>query len=143
IPLFKAPELGEKLEGTPFFRDPKRVVPHNLFVHLAQIREEAKKDAGITPEVEIHPFPFANPPETGPLRTINLPYTGAAASVMWRFDEGASNWRRTMGGAPHVDGLNGEQITADNVVIQYAKIFTATNVEPDAAGKPVLDADIH
>jgi hypothetical protein len=142
IPLFKAPELGERLEGTPYYREPRRVVPHNLFVHLNLIREEAKKDAGITPEVEIRPFPFADPPETGPLRTVNLPYTGPAATVIWRYDEGAGNWKRTMGGAPHVDALDNQQVTADTIVIQYARLFTASNVEPDPAGNPVLDADI-
>jgi hypothetical protein len=141
VPLFKAPELGEKLDGTPYFRDPKRVVPHNLFVHISQVREDAKKDPGIEPEVEIRPFPFASPPETGPLRTINMPYVPMAA-VVWRYDEGANTWKRTMANQPHVDGLTGQQITAENVVIQYAKIFTASNVEPDPAGNPVLDADI-
>ena len=141
IPLFKAPELGEKLEGTAYYRDPKREVPHNLFVHLQSIRDEAKKDPGISPEVEIRPFNFQAPPETGPIRTINMPYV-PMASVVWRYDEGAGNWKRTMSGAPHVDAGTGQQITTDNIVIQYAKLFTATNVEPDPAGNPVLDADI-
>ena len=43
-----------------------------------------------------------------------------------------------MAGGPHVDALNGQQIAVENVLIQYAQIFTG-NVEPDAAGNPVLD----
>ena len=34
----------------------------------------------------------------------------------------------------HVEGLNGQQIAVENVMIQYAQIFTAQGVEPDAAG---------
>jgi hypothetical protein len=64
------------------------------------------------------------------------------AAVMWRYDEAANNWKRSMANQPHVDGLDGQQITTDNVVLQYAKIFTAQGVEPDPAGNPVLDADI-
>jgi len=142
VPIFKAPELGEKLEGTPYFRDPKRAVPHNLFVHLQGIRDLAAQDSGIAPEVPIQPFPFASPPDQlGPIRTISLPYVPMAA-VVWRYDEETNVWKRFMSGAPHVDGLDGRQITATNVVVQYARIFVASNVEPDPAGNPVLDADI-
>ena len=38
-----------------------------------------------------------------------------------------------------MEGLNGQQIAVENVMIQYAQIFTAQGVEPDAAGNPVLD----
>ncbi len=142
IPLFKAPELGERLEGTPYFRDPARPVPHNLFVRIAQVREEARKDPQIAPEVEIRPFPFHDPPaEVGPLRTLTMPYIPAAA-VTWKYDEGAGAWKRTMAGAPHVDALDRQQIQVENVAIQYVNLFTARNVEPDSAGNPVLDAEL-
>ena len=44
-----------------------------------------------------------------------------------------------MAGRPHVDALDNKQIEAENVVIQYAEIFTAQNVEPDSACNQVLD----
>ncbi len=139
IPLFKAPELGERLEGTPYLRDTRGVAPHNLFVRIAAVRDAARREPGIPPEVEIHPFPFRDPPpETGPLRNVSLPYVPAAA-VTWRYDAEAGVWKRVMAGAPHVDALNGRQIQVENVVVQYAQIFTARNVEPDSAGNPVLD----
>ena len=140
VPLFKAPELGERLEGTPYFRDPNRIVPHNLFVRVAGVREAAAKDANLAKEVEIHPFPFAEAPaEAGPLRAVSLPYTGAAAAVTWHYDTDANVWRRIMGGQNHVDALDKQQIQADNVLLQYANIFTTRNAEPDSAGNPVLD----
>ncbi|MBI3971502.1 MAG: DUF3048 domain-containing protein [Chloroflexi bacterium] len=139
IPLFKAPELGEPLEGTPFARDPRRPIPHNMFVSVPKVREAAGKDPGLAPDVEIRPLPFHDPPaELGSVRRINMPYVPAAA-VSWIYDEGANAWKRSMAGVPHVDALNGQQIQADNVVVQYAQIFTAANVEPDSAGNPVLD----
>jgi hypothetical protein len=138
IPAFKAPELGEKLEGTPYFRDNARPIPHNMFARIQEVRGIAAQDPQIPKEVLIKPFNFGDPPATGPLRTISMPYVPEAA-VTWRYDEGANVWKRTMAGRPHVDALNNQQIQAENVVVQYAQIFTAQNVEPDAAGNPVLD----
>jgi hypothetical protein len=145
IPLFKAPELGEPLQGTPYQRDPRRPVPHNLFLAPTQLRRAAGAEPGIAPVVEIRPFPFGDPPtQPGPLRSIAVPYAPPGPAnlqfaVTWRFDAGAGTWKRTMGGAPHVDAIDGRQIEVENVLVQYAQIFTALNVEPDSAGNPVLD----
>ena len=138
VPAFKAPELGERLEGTPYSRDNGRPIPHNMFARIAGVREAAAGDPILGKEVEIRPFPFADPPETGPLRTITCPYVPQAA-VRWSYDTGSNTWKRTMAGAPHNDALNNQQIGVENVVLQYAQIFTAQGVEPDAAGNPVLD----
>ena len=140
VPAFKAPELAERIDGTAYTRDNSRPIPHNLFVEIDVIRQEAAKDPILSKEVEIRPFPFTDPPkDVGPLRQINMPYIPDAA-VVWRYDEGSSTWKRNMAGQPHVDPIDNQQITAENIVIQYAEIFTAQNVEPDAAGNPVLDA---
>ena len=61
-------------------------------------------------------------------------------AVTWQYDAEAGVWQRLMGGAPHVDALSGRPIQVENVLVQYAEIFTAQNVEPDSAGNPVLDA---
>jgi hypothetical protein len=139
IPLFKAPELGERLDGTPYLRDPRRPVPHNLFVKISQVREAAARDPAIAPEVEIKPFPFQEPPpETGPLRNLTVPYTSPIVAVNWHFEPDTGLWKRVMAGAPHVDALNGQQIAVENVLLQFAEVMPA-NVEPDAAGNPVMD----
>ena len=145
IPLFKAPELGERLEGTPYARDPGRPVPHNLFVRIAEVRAAARGVPGVAPEAEIRPFPFQPPPAAGPLRTLSVPYrppgpANLRFAVTWQYDAEAGVWQRLMGGAPHVDALSGRPIQVENVLVQYAEIFTARNVEPDSAGNPVLDA---
>jgi hypothetical protein len=138
IPLFKAPELGDRLDGTAYFRDPRRPVPHNLFVHIDRVREAALQEPGIPPDVEIHPFPFREaPPEAGPLRTLAVAYPPPVA-VTWRFEPETSIWKRSMSGGPHVDALNGQQIGVENILLQYAQVSPA-NVEPDAAGNPVQD----
>jgi hypothetical protein len=139
IPLFKAPELGERLEGTAYWRDSRRPPPYNLFVRVGGIRQAALREGGIAPEVEIHPFPFQEPPpEPGPLRAVNLPYIPAAA-VTWRYDPEAQVWKRMMARAAHVDATTGLQLQVENVLIQYAQIYAAQHVEPDAAGTPALD----
>ncbi|MGI8424307.1 MAG: DUF3048 domain-containing protein [Chloroflexota bacterium] len=138
VAAFKAPELGERLESTPYSRDNGRPIPHNMFVRVAGVREAAAADPILGREVEIRPFPFIDAPETGPLRTLSMPYVPQAA-VTWRYDTASHTWKRTMAGSAHVDAGNNQQIGVENVVIQYAQIFTAQGVEPDAAGNPVLD----
>ena len=138
VPAFKAPELGERLDGTPYVRDNARPIPNNMFARVQAVRDAAAGDPLISKEVFIQPFHFSDPPETGPLRILSMPYVPAAA-VTWRFDSASNTWKRTMAGAAHVDALNNQQIQAENVAIQYAQIFTAQNVEPDSAGNPVLD----
>jgi hypothetical protein len=142
IPAFKAPELGERLDATPYFRDPGRPIPHNMFVRIAGVREAAGKEPGLAKEVEIRMFPFHDPPtEVGPLRVLNMPYIPDAA-VSWRYDPAINAWRRIMAGRNHVDALTNQQIQAENVLLQYASIFTAGNVEPDSGGNPVLDTEL-
>jgi hypothetical protein len=139
IPLFKAPELGQPLDGTPYRRAARRAAPHNLYVKIAAVREAAGQDPGIAPEVAIRPFSFREPaPETGPLRSISMPYIPSCA-VSWRYDADGNVWKRWMASAPHVDALNGQQLQAENVVVQYAEHVLA-NVEPDSVGNPVYDA---
>jgi hypothetical protein len=138
VAAFKAPELGERLEGTPYSRDNGRPIPHNMFARISAVREAAASDPILGREVEIRPFPFTDPPETGGLRTIACPYV-PQATVRWSYDTGSSTWKRVMAGQPHVDASNREQIAVENVVFQYAQIFTAQGVEPDAGGNPVLD----
>jgi hypothetical protein len=139
VPAIKAPELGERLDGTPYFRDPNRAIPHNMFVRVEQVRAEAAKNPSIPPEVHHQTFPFQPPPgDLGDVRVLHLPYVGVAA-VTWRYDPQTNAWRRFMAGVPHVDAITGQQIQAANVVVQYARIFTATNVETDSGGNPVLD----
>jgi hypothetical protein len=145
IPLFKAPELGQRLDGTPYFRDTRRPVPHNLFVRIGEIRDASSRDTAIAPEVEIRPFPFHDPPsQPGPLRMLTLPYRPPGPvtvqfAVTWRYDLESGSWKRLMAAVPHVDPLAGRQIQVENVLIQYAEISTARDVEPDSAGNPVLD----
>jgi hypothetical protein len=145
IPLFKAPELGERLDGTPFFRDPSRTVPHNMFVRVPEVRVEASRTPGIESEVEIRGLPFQpEPGEPGPIRLITMPYVVPGAlswqyGVTWRFDEPTGTWKRMMAGAPHVDALSGEQIAVQNVLLQFAETSGATHVERDAAGNVALD----
>ena len=138
VAAFKAPELGERLEGTPYARDNGRPIPHNMFARISGIREAAASDPILGKEVEIRPFPFSDPPEVGPLRTLTMPYVPQAA-VRWAYDTASNTWKRTMAGAAHVDAGTNQQIAVENVVLQYAQIFTAQGVEPDAAGNPVLD----
>ena len=114
FPLLKAPELGERLDGTPYSRDGRRPVPHNLFVKVSDVREAARREPGNAEEVEIRPFPFHEGPlESGPLRapesavrprrrrhlalTTRSPASGAArwaARPTWTDSTGSrSRWR--------------------------------------------------
>lgn len=140
VPLFKAPELAEPLAGSPYTRDRSRPIPHNLFVEIAKVREAAAQQ-GHPAEMPVRAYRFSDPgPEPGPLRSVNLPY--GPSPVSWRFDPASGQQRRVMSGAPHVEGLTGQQLAVENVIVLFARIFAAGNVEPDSAGNPVLDTEL-
>ena len=131
FPLLKAPELGERLDGTPYSRDGRARCPQPLRQGVGRPRGGApgagERRGGGDPAL---PLPRGTARGRA-LRALNLPYVPVAVS--WRYDPS-----RASGGvpwpAPHVEGLNGQQIAVENVMIQYAQIFTAQGVEPDAPG---------
>ncbi|NLG51946.1 MAG: DUF3048 domain-containing protein [Chloroflexi bacterium] len=77
------------------------------------------------------------PPEGQPATSIRIPYPSLSV-VDWKYDEESGKYLRYVRGASHNEGLTGEQIAADNVIILYA-VHEATNIIEDSLGGRAID----
>jgi len=132
--LYRTPDLdGQVLEAVlhpyGFYRDPNIPVPHNLFANTDRIWQYLTKKG-----LNGRPNPpggwvFGNDlPEDAPTASsIYIPYP--VLKVRWDYDQASGKWQRWLGGQPHIDKGTGEQLTADNIVLIYAKHVTTLIVE--------------
>jgi hypothetical protein len=67
---------------------------------------------------------------------VHIPYPRRAA-VEFEYDAEQGLYRRVVQGEPHIDALNGQQLTAANVIVHYA-IYEETDVL-DVNGVPTLN----
>ncbi|MEA4883476.1 MAG: DUF3048 domain-containing protein [Clostridia bacterium] len=120
IARLKYPAINEMRNGVAFFRDPSRRMPHNLFAKPKALAEQARK-LGIRTDFAESGFEFAKAPvrmkDHASKATIKYP---AGYLVRWEYDPSSNRCLRFMGGQPHTDPDSQAQISAANVIIQYA-----------------------
>jgi hypothetical protein len=75
-------------------------------------------------------------PEGEPATYVHIPYPRRAL-VEYRYDPEQHLYKRFTQGEPHMDALNGEQLTAANVVVHYA-VYEETDVV-DVLGAPTFN----
>ncbi|MBN2823226.1 MAG: DUF3048 domain-containing protein [Coriobacteriia bacterium] len=105
----------------PFYRGTDRARPHNLYVVLEKVREEAEK-RGMTTTQTVNGLAFdqrAIEASTA-VTEISIPFS-SANSVVWTYDAASGRYLRVNNGAKHTDNGTGEQISARNVVVIWAK----------------------
>jgi hypothetical protein len=106
-----------------YFRDPNRVIPHNLYATTRQLLGEAR---GASKAHDIG-FRFGPPPPGGtPTRSVSVGYP--AASFSFRWSSAKKRWLISMDGSPAV-AVEGGQLSASTVVIQYTKVRTSPYLE--------------
>ncbi len=139
VPALKAPELAEGIPpDSPYFRTNDRRPPHNLYVNLERFRQKMA-EAGVRDTTSLQAFSFyATQPEEGSARTIDLSYHPLYRAV-YRYDPATRSYRRFTAGQPHLDALTQQQLTMDNIIVQYVEMWPAPEYEPDSAGNVVLD----
>lgn len=146
-----SPQLGQ---GSSFYRTnvDGRVAPHNLFTSSQALREASNSVGGGLP-VDVPRWDFLTSPfhaETtggfiGSIPAVNvlIPYR-LDARVLYNYDPGSRTYARRQSASaalnyqPEVDGMNGQEIRARNVVIINTDIW-ATDVRDDAGGAASLD----
>lgn len=96
-------------------RDPERPAPHDLFVHAASVREDAREAGLSAPEV---PWEHAEeaPEAARSVRGAELTYPGGSSTTSWSWDEQDERFQRSQNGSPH-GAASGERLTADNVLV--------------------------
>jgi hypothetical protein len=106
-----------------YFRDPRRIAPHNLYAHTSQLLAEA---SGASTAHDIG-FRFGSAPVGGhPAASFSVSYP--AASFMFRWSAKDGRWLIWMDGAP-ARAAEGGQLGAPTVVIQYTTVRTSRFLE--------------
>lgn len=121
---FFTPDFGDY---TPmFYRGDNAAPPHNLFVVPAEIWNEATARGSNTPPTITGLAFAAQPIEPGqPAGDVKLKY--GSETINWRYDPNATTcgslpgcYLRWGAGVPQTDALNGQQLSAANVLVVYA-----------------------
>ncbi len=125
LPVIKHARTVDLYAGTVggYFRDPNRVIPHNLYATTSQLLAEAR---GASRARDIG-FRFGPPPPGGKsARAVSVAYP--AASFSFRWSARTSRWLVSMDGSPALSTEDG-QLSAPTVVIQYTKVRTSRFLE--------------
>jgi hypothetical protein len=115
--IFQGEEVG--------YRDPNRYAPHNVYSNTGLLwnTSQSRGYAG-PPTLEPWKFKDDTPGQAGhaaaPAIDVTFGSAGSPYAVRWDYDPTTNSYLRSMGGAPHTDGVTGERLTARNVVVQYA-----------------------
>ena len=106
-----------------YFRDPRRVAPHNLYARTPQLLAEAPAAS----KAHDIGFRFGPAPAGGrSVRSFSVSYTAAAFTFSW--SAGQARWQVSMDGKP-ARAVEGGQLSAPTVVIQYTKVRTSRFLE--------------
>jgi hypothetical protein len=109
--------------SAPYFRDPNRIIPHNLYARTSQLLAAAR---GASKAHDIG-FRFGPPPPGGKATTsVSVAYPAASFSFRWSARK--ARWLVSMDGAPELTTEDG-QLSAPTVVIQYTKVRTSRFLE--------------
>ena len=122
--------------GAPvFYRDFSRDVPleHTMYSSPALVREWAA-ERGIGGRQKLEGMLFSEKPTVAgePASHVLIPYRSLDAE--WRYDEASGRYLRWSDGAPHTDALDGQQLSAANVVVLYVPHWNTNIVEEPHSG---------
>lgn len=115
----KLPNLSHARSGALYSRSSARRAPHNLYMDTTKAYAAAKaRGYDVTSELEPLQFEMRSSETTSPVNEINIPFS-PANTVRWEWTGKA--YARYNNGAVHRDEGLDKQITADNVVVMWAK----------------------
>ena len=118
-----------------FYRDFSRDVPleHTMFTNPALVRDWAA-ERGVSGRQELEGMVFSEEPqvEGEPATTIKIPWRSLDAE--WRYDEASGRYLRWSDGLPHTDALDGQQLSAANVVVLYVPQWDTDIIEEPHGG---------
>ncbi|CAM4425167.1 hypothetical protein FHS16_003727 [Paenibacillus endophyticus] len=115
--------------GSYFWRSKERKAPHNLYSSLEKLRTGAeKKKYSLDKQVPPYTFAEAGSTEAGvPASDITISFLLKNYSVGYLYDSAAGLYKRSIGGKPHIDLNNNEQLSGTNLVVLGANHKTLDN----------------
>lgn len=122
--------------GAPvFYRDFSRDVPleHTMYTSPALLRDWAA-ERGVGGRQELEGMVFSEEPtvEGEPASYVLIPYRSLDAE--WRYDRVSGRYVRWSDGGPHTDALDGQQLSAANVVVLYVPHWDTDIIEEPHSG---------
>ena len=117
-----------------------RKAPHNLYLDLNKIREEAAK-RGMASEQVIKPLAYDRRAveATPAISAIDIPFS-PANRVKWTYDPASDTYLRENNGRAHNEAITGSQLAAKNVVVMWAKMTAAG--KRDVTGSQTYDIQL-
>lgn len=123
----------------PYSRSSRRNAPHNLMLDTRKAYEEAKKrKKPLTARLESLQFSKRSRAASAPVSQVDVPFS-QANDALWKWDPGTGRFLRWTNGKAHRDGTTGDQISADNVVVMWAKY---TEADRDMIGSVTYDVNL-
>ncbi len=112
--------------SAPYYRKPGKAGPHNLWGVLDKLLVEAE-GRGMRMKSEVRPLQFDRhaKEETVTVTEIDIPFSDANR-VKWTYDKKQGVYLRVNNGSTHNDAETGQQVSAKNVVVMWAKYSTAS-----------------
>lgn len=127
-------DANEFSNGRAYYRA-AGAAPHNLYTTTARL-EKLRADKNWSAESSITPWPASDEKlkdgEMAKKMTINFSSV-PAYRAQWRYDEEKDIYLRSQGGVVSADKETREQLTAKNVIIQFAKVTPAVPPAPPEA----------
>lgn len=122
-----------KYDGSYFYRTSDRVAPHNLYTN-AQLLAQLDSKLGFATPPDFTPLPRKadQPPAGSPAHpTISITFSSYYYNVQYKFNAAADDYERFMGGTPHIDRLNNQQIQVKNIVVEFMPTTYGTQNDGD------------
>jgi hypothetical protein len=141
--IYKSDIGGQVLEqarvSSGFFRDKNIRVPFNLFANTDALWKVATQRKMNVPPKPTAAWVFSDAAPAGGKNAakLDIPYPQLykVLTVGWRWDAAKGKWARTLAGKPAIDKGDGQQISADNVVVLVAN--TVETLIPEQGTKLV------
>lgn len=112
----------------PYYRSSQRPAPHNLYVVLGKLREEAER-RGMPTTRDNKGLVFdarASVAATPTVTSVEIPFS-TADRVRWAYDAASNTYLRENNGKVHTDRATGKQLSARNVVVLWARHEAASH----------------
>ncbi len=122
--------------GAPvFYRDYSRDVPleHTMYTSPALVREWAAEH-GVSGRQELEGMVFSEEPTVEGQIATYIYISWYRQDTEWRYDEASERYLRWSDGVPHTDALNGQQLSAANVVVLYVPQWNTDIIEEPHSG---------
>lgn len=118
-------DLNQFANSQYYWRDAEVAAPHNLFTSSDLMFYAQRDKVGEEAQGDFMPWKFKKeadkderPPED---KYVKINFSSGAYEVEWKYDPDTNAYYRLNGGLEHTDKGTEKQLTAKNIIVQYAE----------------------